>query len=53
MDEVKDLIKTQRNYYALLISILTKKSAKDSLMDMGICPDLEINEGGNATNETV
>ena len=41
MNELKDLMKTQRNYYALLISILTKETAKESLMDMGIAPDGE------------
>ena len=27
------------NYYALLISIIKNETAKDALMDMGICPD--------------
>lgn len=53
MKELKDLMRTQRNYYALLISILTTKTAKDSLMNMGICPDSEMSEGGNNNNETV
>ena len=52
MNELKDLMKTQKNYYALLLSIVTKKSAKDSLMDMGICPDSEMGEGGN-NNATI
>lgn len=27
------------NYYALLIAILCNESAKESLNDMGVCPD--------------
>lgn len=27
------------NYYALFISIVKNETAKDALMDMGICPD--------------
>ena len=29
----------KRNYYALFIAITLNETAKDALMDMGICPD--------------
>ena len=29
----------KRNYYALFIAIIKNETAKESLMDMGICPD--------------
>ena len=29
----------KRNYYALLISIMCNETAKEALLDMGICPD--------------
>lgn len=29
------------NYYALLIAIFCNKTAKNALIDMGICPDNE------------
>ena len=32
-------METKSNYYALLISIMCNETAKDALMDMGICPD--------------
>lgn len=30
---------TKVNYYALLIAIFKNETAKESLSDMGICPD--------------
>ena len=30
---------TKANYYALFIAITLNETAKDALMDMGICPD--------------
>lgn len=47
MDEVKDMVEKQANYYALLIAILTKATAKDALMAMHICPDSEKEENIN------
>ncbi len=44
MNEVKEITATQANYYALLIAILTKATAKDALMAMNICPDSEKEE---------
>lgn len=44
MNELKDITATKANYYALLIAILTKASAKDALMAMYICPDAEKEE---------
>lgn len=44
MNEVKDIMAKQANYYALLIAILTKSTAKDALMTMNICPDAEKEE---------
>lgn len=44
MNELKDITAIQANYYALLIAILTKATAKDSLMIMNICPDMEMEE---------
>ena len=29
----------KRNYYALFISIIKNETAKEALLDMGICPD--------------
>lgn len=44
MNEVKDITAIRANYYALLIAILTKATAKDSLMTMNICSDVERGE---------
>lgn len=30
---------TKANYYALFISIVKSETAKEELLDMGICPD--------------
>lgn len=30
---------TKTNYYALFIAIMCNETAKEALMDMGICPD--------------
>lgn len=30
---------TKANYYALLIAIVKNETAKEALLDMGICPD--------------
>ena len=30
---------TKANYYALFIAIIKNETAKEALMDMGICPD--------------
>ena len=30
---------TKANYYALFIAIVKNETAKEALMDMGICPD--------------
>lgn len=38
VDEMKE------NYYALFLSIVKGKSAKESLMDMNICPENVKNE---------
>ena len=35
----------KRNYYALFIAIAKGKTAKESLMDMGICPDMDTTKG--------
>ena len=29
----------KRNYYALFIAIVKSETAKEALLDMGICPD--------------
>lgn len=34
----------KENYYALFLSIVKGKSAKESLMDMGVCPENIKNE---------
>lgn len=44
MNEIKDITAIRANYYALLIAILTKATAKDSLIIMNICPDVEREE---------
>lgn len=41
MNELKATLATKVNYYALLIAIVTKQSATQSMVAMGICPDKE------------
>lgn len=41
MNGLKETLATKRNYYALLIAIIAKKSATQSMVAMGICPDKE------------
>lgn len=41
----------KNNYYALLIAITKGKTAKESLLAMGICPDSENNLARRAERE--
>lgn len=39
MGELLQTYSLKPNYYALLLAVAKKKSAKDALIDMGISPD--------------
>ena len=45
MNELSRNEALKRNYYALFIAITKGKTAKESLLAMGICPDNDM-EGG-------
>ena len=45
MNELSRNEELKRNYYALFIAITKGKTAKESLLAMGICPDNDM-EGG-------
>ena len=38
MNELKEMTANKANYYALLIAIIKRKSAKLAMIEMGICP---------------
>lgn len=45
MNELSRNEALKRNYYALFIAIAKGKSAKESLLAMGICPDNDTQKG--------
>lgn len=45
MNELSRNEALKRNYYALFIAITKGKTAKESLLAMGICPDNDVQKG--------